>query len=121
MALSQNALQKKRTKKNTKRNDKRTTGGRLGALLGFSRDWAAASRAPVVHVLAPFNLFELRIGHVWFRRRLLDGRYAMAGSLVDTFRLGVKNALYKIMGTREYQGGLGAHLQRYPTLGAGRF
>ena len=74
MALSQNALQKKRTMKNTKRNDKRTTGARLGALLSFSRDWAAASRAPVVDVLAPFNLFELGIGHVWFSRRLPDGR-----------------------------------------------
>jgi hypothetical protein len=42
MALSQNALQKKRTKKHTKRNDKRTTGGRLGALLSFSWDWATA-------------------------------------------------------------------------------
>jgi len=59
MALSQNALQKKRMKKYTKRNDKRTPGGRLKALLGFSRDWAAASRAPVVDVLAPCNLFEL--------------------------------------------------------------
>ena len=106
MALSRNVLQKKRTKKNTKRNDKRTTGARLGALLSFSRDWAAASRAPVVDVLAPCNLFELGIGHVWFSRRLPDGRYAMAGFLVDTFCLGVKNALYKIMETREYQGAL---------------
>ena len=106
MALSRNALQKKRTKKSMKRNDKRTTGARLGALLSFSRDWAAASRAPVVDVLAPCNLFELGIGHVWFSRRLPDGRYAMAGFLVDTFCLGVKNALYKIMETREYQGAL---------------
>ncbi|MGH8525045.1 MAG: hypothetical protein ACREXY_12790 [Gammaproteobacteria bacterium] len=103
MALSQNALQKKRTKKNTKRNDKRPTGGRLGALLGFSRDWAAASRAPVVDVLAPCNLFELGMGHVWFSRRLPDGRYAMAGFLVDTFCLGVKNAFYNIMETRQYR------------------
>jgi hypothetical protein len=105
MALSQNVLQKKRTKKNTKRNDKRATSARLGALLGFSRDWAAASRA-VVDVLAPCNLFELGIGRLWFSRRLPDGRYAMAGFLVDTFCLGVKNALYKIMETCEYQGAL---------------
>ncbi len=114
MALSQNVLEKKRTKKSTKRNDKRITGARLGALLSFSRDWAAASRAPVVDVLAPCNLFELGIGHVWFNRRLPEGRYAMAGFLVDTFCLGVKNALYKIIETREYPRGLGAHLQLYP-------
>ena len=106
MALSQNVLQKKPTKKNMKRNDKRTTGARLGALLSFSRDWAAASRAPVVDVLAPCNLFELGIGHVWFSRRLPDDRYAMAGFLVDTFCLGVKNAFYNIMETHQYRGAL---------------
>lgn len=74
--------------------------------LGFSRDWAAASRAPVVDVVAPCNLFELGIGHVWFSRRLPDGRYAMAGFLVDTFCLGVKNTLYNIMETRQYRGAL---------------
>jgi hypothetical protein len=87
-----------------KRNDKRTMGGRLGALLGFSRDWAAASRAPVVDVPASCNLSELGIGHVWFSRRLPDGRYAMAGFLVDTFCLGVKNALFKIMGSASTKG-----------------
>ena len=33
MALSRNALQKKRTKKNTKRNDKKTTGAPIGSVV----------------------------------------------------------------------------------------
>ncbi len=64
MALTHKALQKKRAKKSTKRRETGKTGGRLAALLGFSRDWAAASRGEIVDVLVPANLFELGMGQI---------------------------------------------------------
>lgn len=106
MTLNQKALQEKRAKKNTKRKETKTMGGRPGALPGFSRDWAVASRGQVADILVPSNLFALGIGHVWFSRRAPDGRYAMAGFLVDAFCLGVKNALYTILEAGKYASAL---------------
>jgi len=102
MALNQKALQKKRAKRGEKRSQVKKSRTGLGALWGVAREWGAASRAPVADVLVPSNLFELGIGNVWFSRRLPDGRYAVAGFLLDVFCLGVKNAMYKIMEANEY-------------------
>jgi len=101
MALNRKVLQKKRAKKAEQRKAKTQSRG-IGSVLGFSREWAAAARAPVADVLAPEGLFEMGIGSVWFSRRLPNGQYALSLFLVDSFCLGIKNALYTLVGPDEY-------------------
>ncbi|WP_295458472.1 hypothetical protein, partial [uncultured Thiodictyon sp.] len=72
--------------------------------------WARAALAPIADVFAPSNYHDIGIGTVWFNRRLPDGRYAIAGFVVDTYCLGVKNALYNIVDEAEYASLL-AHIQ----------
>ena len=74
----------------------------MSRLFGFAQEWAAASRAPVADVWVPAQLFDRGIGSVWISRALPDGDYAIASFLVDTFCLGVKDALYQIVDARKY-------------------
>ncbi len=110
MALDQKALQKKRAKRELKR---KHTGKTPSGALSKAREWTLAAQAPIADVFVPGNLFELGIGTVWISRHLPDGRYAMAGILVDVFCLGVKNALYNILDEAQYRSNL-AHLQASP-------
>ena len=102
MALDQKTLQKKRAKRELKRKQVRQGASGQPGVLSKAREWAAAVRAPIADVLVPDNLFKAGIGTVWISRLLPDGRYAMAGILVDTYCLGVKNALFKIFEGAEY-------------------
>lgn len=107
MALSSKALQQKRAKKAAKRKDVRKsspTGPK-----GMATEWVAAAHAPIAEVYAPENLFEIGIGSVWFSRKLDDGRYALSVFLVDTFCLGVKNAMYAILEPERYS----VHLENF--------
>jgi hypothetical protein len=104
MALDQKALQKKRAKRELKRKQVRQGASGQSGILSKAREWAAAVRAPIADVLVPASLFEVGIGTVWISRLLPDGRYALAGILVDTYCLGVKNALFKIFEGTEYPG-----------------
>jgi len=101
MVLDQKTLQKKRDKKDKKRKEVKKTG--FFSLFGFARDWAMAERCEIADVYVPDGIFEAGIGNVFFSRRMSDGRYALSIFLVDTTCLGVKNALYKIMESHEYQ------------------
>jgi len=100
MALSSKALQQKRAKKAAKRKDTRKQGST--APKGLAVEWLAAARAPVADVYTPESLFETGMGSVWFSRTLEDGRYALGVFLVDTFCLGVKNAMYTILEPEQY-------------------
>jgi hypothetical protein len=102
MALTQKALQKKRAKKSEKRKEAKASQSKRLDMLGFAQEWTAAAQAPVADVFVPQGLFDLGIGTVWFSRLLPDGRYAMAGFVIDVYCLGVKNALYKIQTATEY-------------------
>jgi hypothetical protein len=102
MALDQKALQKKRAKRELKRRQTKPASSGLPGALSAARVWANVGRAPIADIFVPSNLFELGIGTVWVSRSLPDGRYAVAGILVDVFCLGVKNALYKIVDAAEY-------------------
>ena len=102
MTLSRKAQQKKREKKAAKRKEASKAAARQTGMWTFSREWAAAAQAPVADVLAPKTLFERGMGTVWFSRRLPAERYAVAGFLLDTFCLGVKNAMANILSAEKY-------------------
>ncbi|MDD5033218.1 MAG: hypothetical protein PHE55_00545 [Methylococcaceae bacterium] len=101
MALSTKALQKKRAKKTAKRKEIRKSGSSLTSAMAV--EWLSAAHAPIADVYTPKGIFEIGLGSVWFSRRLEDGRYAMSAFLVDTFCLGVKNAMYAIMEADQYR------------------
>jgi len=100
MALSSKALQQKRAKKAAKRKDTRKQSSALSR--GMAAEWLAAAHAPIADVYTPERLFEEGLGSVWFSRKLDDGRYALSVFLVDTFCLGVKNAMYAFMEPDRY-------------------
>lgn len=62
----------------------------------------AADRWPVVSALIPESLWFDGIGNLLITRRMPDGRLACAVFLTDVFCLGVKDALWKILGSREF-------------------
>lgn len=103
MALSSKSLQKKRAKKAEKRKVVKKAKPGLLQSLSFAQEWAQASHGDIEDVLVPTHIFEEGIGNVWFSRRLPDGRYAMAGFLVDIYCLGIKNALYVISTPENYR------------------
>lgn len=100
MALSSKALQQKRAKKAAKRKETRKQGPT--GPKGMATEWLAAAHAPIADVYTPEGLFETGMGSVWFSRKLDDGRYALGVFLVDTFCLGVKNAMYAILEPDRY-------------------
>jgi hypothetical protein len=101
MALSFKALQQKRTKKAAKRKNAKKS-GTLASKTAMPPEWLAAASAPVADMYTSEGLFEIGMGTVWFSRRLDDGRYAISAFLVDTFCLGVKNAMYNISPPDKY-------------------
>jgi hypothetical protein len=102
MTLNAKSLQRKRAKKAAKRKQIQKGSSGIAGFFGFAREWAAASRAPVADVWVPAELFAKGMGTVWLSRSLPSGDYAMAGFLLDTFCLGVKNALYQIVDAQKY-------------------
>jgi len=110
MALSSKALQQKRTKKAAKKKAGKIPGASVRT--GIPEIWLAAANAPIADVYTPVGLFETGLGTVWFSRRLEDGRYAVSAFLVDTYCLGVKNAMYNIFPPDHYHAELEKFLQR---------
>ncbi len=64
---------------------------------------ALAARSPIGDCLVSTSLFEEGIGHVVLTRALPGGDLAVAGFLVDTYCLGVKNALYRGFSSTEFE------------------
>jgi hypothetical protein len=62
----------------------------------------SADRWPIVASLVPASLWQLGLGNLIIARKMPDGQLACAVFLVDTFCLGVKNALWKIMTQGEF-------------------
>ena len=63
-----------------------------------------ADRWPIVTVLVPENLWSSGIGNLLIARRMPDDHLAIAAFLVDVFCLGVKDAFWKIVTPREFDG-----------------
>ncbi len=98
MAIDEKRRQKKLAKKAAERKVRQaqrkslTTGGTA----------AVAARFPIGDCLVPTDLFKEGIGTVVLTRSLPRGEIAVAGFLVDTYCLGVKNALYHVISPAEY-------------------
>ncbi len=94
--------QKSLAKKKARREQKRTHLARLSSpdpttSLVECADW------PIIACMIPENLWQDGIGQLLIARRMPDGRVALVILLVDTYCLGVKNALCKLLGPAHFQ------------------
>lgn len=98
MASDERQRQKKLAKKAAERKARQAE--RKSLSTGGSA--AVAARFPIGDCLVPTSLFKEGIGHVMLTRLLPHGEIAVAGFLVDTYCLGIKNALYRVISPAEY-------------------
>ena len=98
MGIDERRRQKKLAKKAAERKARQAE--RKSLSTGGSAKLAA--RFPIGDCLAPISLFETGIGTVVLTRLLPGGEIAVAGFLVDSYCLGVKNALYRVLSPAEY-------------------
>jgi hypothetical protein len=63
---------------------------------------AAADRWPVAASLVPENLWSMGLGNLLIARRTPEGQLACGIFLVDVFCLGVKDAVWKIVGSTQF-------------------
>ena len=99
MALDEKRRQKKLARKAAERKMKQAEKRSLFT----SGSSAIAAQFPIGDRLIPISLFQEGIGHVVLTRLLPNGKIALAGFLVDTFCLGVKNAMYREISGEEYE------------------
>ncbi len=95
MAKSEARRQKQLAKKKSKRDDRRSLLSRRTSDDPNLR-LAGAEHWPIVATILPETLWTEGIGNCTIGRRMPDGQIAIACFLVDTWCLGVKNALWKI-------------------------
>lgn len=107
MALSSKALQQKRAKKSAKRKLAKKSVSSLQT--AKATEWLLAASDPIADVFVPVGLFDTGMGTVWFSRHLSGGGYALSAFMLDTFCLGVKNALYTVLEEEQYD----AHLDSF--------
>lgn len=62
-----------------------------------------ADRWPVVYSAVPENLWDIGIGSLVIARKMPDDQVACAVFLVDVYCLGIKDALWKILGHGEFR------------------
>lgn len=98
MGIDERRRQKKLAKKAAERKARQAE--RKSLVMGGAA--AVVARFPIGDCLVPTGLFEEGIGHVVLTRLLPHGEIAVAGFLVDTYCLGVKNALYRVLSAAEY-------------------
>lgn len=94
MAIDERRRQKNLAKKAIARKAKIRQPRKQPQAGGYSA--VRAAQCPVVDCLMPTSLFETGIGNLLLTRRLPNGDIAVAAFLVDTFCLGVKNAMYRV-------------------------
>jgi hypothetical protein len=58
---------------------------------------------PIVASVVPENLWDMGIGNLVIARKMPDGQLACGVFLVDVYCLGIKNALWTILGQREFR------------------
>src|SRR5437899_367062 len=97
-----NRQQKKLAKKKAKRADKmaisarRATSG-IGSLFRHAGEW------PILETMLPANLWDQGMGQPIIARQMPDGRIAFAVFLLDTYCLGVKDAMYNVLTPFQYR------------------
>ncbi|MCB1764912.1 MAG: hypothetical protein KDJ22_02465 [Candidatus Competibacteraceae bacterium] len=99
MALDERRRQKKLAKKTAERKAKQVE--RRSLITGGSS--ALTARFPVSDCLVPIDLFKEGLGHLILTRSLPNGQLALASFLVDTYCLGVKDAMYRVVSPEEFE------------------
>ena len=94
--------QKRVAKQKAKRTEKRRQLARASSKNPAIRFQSAASW-PIVATLEPESLWSQGIGSLIIARRAPNGRIVMGVFLVDTYCLGVKDALWKEVGDADYK------------------
>lgn len=61
-----------------------------------------SDRWPIAAALVPVDLWTMGIGNLLLARRMPDGQLACAIFLVDVFALGVKDAVWKVVGPGQF-------------------
>lgn len=105
MALNAKRRQKKMAKKAFKRKAKESNRNRMKKTRGVftsGRQMALAANSPVHECYVSKGLFEIGIGNVVLSRKMPDGNIAFSIFLVDTFCLGIKNALFAVRPQSDY-------------------
>jgi len=99
MALSEKQRQKKVEKRNKKRRESKSS----SSSAQFGSEAAGYARFPLHECLVPSGLFETGIGSLIVARDVLDGNIALCAFLVDVYCLGVKDAMFTLVGKLEYE------------------
>lgn len=99
MAIDQNRRQKLLAKKSAKRKEKR-----IKNHSSLRVNFAAKSVAhfPIYECLASTNIFEHGLGTTMLSRKLPDNNLALSVILIDSYCLGVKNAMFRLVSIAEY-------------------
>ncbi len=100
MALSEKQRQKKTEKKNKKRKQSKRP---FSLPMQFGNKAAGYAKFPVHECLVPSGLFENGMGSVIVARKTPEGDIALSAFVVDTYCLGVKNAMFKVAREFEYE------------------
>lgn len=100
MALSNKKRQKKQEKKNIKR--KMKTRGKKGSAVK-SNEAEKYAHFPIHECLVQDTLFRNGQGSVLISRKINDGRIVASLFLVDTFCLGIKNAMFTMVDENIYE------------------
>ena len=93
--------QKQAEKRKAKRQAKRRMLARRSPQ-GMAEQMKEAAKAPVLHCSTSEELWQEGMSQVLFSRCLPDGRVAVSVFLIDTYCLGIKDALAAILLRREY-------------------
>jgi hypothetical protein len=102
MGKNEARRQKQLAKKKAKRDEKRQQWARQTSNDPTIR-LAGAATWPIIDALVPDNLWKQGMGQLILARKQPEGRIAMAVFLLDTYCLGVKNALWRLMGEADYR------------------
>lgn len=100
MTISEQQRQKKLEKKRMKR---KLLARSAGASLLARNIAIAYAIYPIYECLATKGMDETGLGTVIWARRIPSGAIAVAAFIVDTFCLGVKNALFKVASAQDYE------------------
>jgi len=100
MAISERQRQKKLEKNKKKRKLSKKAAINVAQLGNKAGSYAKYS---IHECLAPTELFETGIGEIVVARKPPGGNVAVSAFILDVFCLGVKNALFSVMGEHDYE------------------
>jgi len=115
MALNAKRRQKKLAQKASQRKTKLANKNKMkktGGILSGARQLVIAANSPIHECFVPEGLFDSGMGNVVVSRKMSDGNIGFSIFLVDTYCLGIKDALFGIKPQWEYDNMINDYKQR---------